>query len=82
MTQLLTQLRETRSQLARDQRRITELEEQLATMVQQNQALESQLMQMHNKDEDIKSMHEEFTTLEEVRWVDSEVLVKFLMARK
>lgn len=67
VSQLLSQLREARAQNSKDQRRITELEEQLSTMVQQNQALENQIMQMHCKDEDMKSMHEEFTTLDEVR---------------
>lgn len=38
-------------------------------MVQQNQALENQIMHMHSKDADIKSMHDELTTLEEVRYV-------------
>lgn len=70
MAQLLAQLRESKTQASRDQRRITELEEQLVTMVQQNQALENQVMQMHHRDdEDMKSMYDELSTLEEVRYV-------------
>ncbi|XP_049823127.1 cerebellar degeneration-related protein 2-like isoform X3 [Aethina tumida] len=64
---LMAQLRETRSQLCREERRSAELEEQLSTMVQQNQALENQVVELHHKNDDVKSMHEELNTLEEVR---------------
>ncbi|XP_072386792.1 uncharacterized protein Cen isoform X1 [Diabrotica undecimpunctata] len=69
MTQLLSQLSKTRAQCSRDERRIAELEEQLKTLVQQNQALENQVVQLSHKEDDLnmKSMHEELTTLEEVR---------------
>ncbi|KAF5306129.1 hypothetical protein FQR65_LT07405 [Abscondita terminalis] len=64
---LMAQLRENQTLLLREQRRVTELEEHLATMVQQNQSLENQLLHIHLKDEESKSMHEELMTLEEVR---------------
>lgn len=65
---MLAQLSKSRAQCNRDERRITELEEQLATVIQQNQALENQVVQLsHRGDEGMKSMHEELTTLEEVR---------------
>ncbi|XP_050507226.1 cerebellar degeneration-related protein 2 [Diabrotica virgifera virgifera] len=69
MAQLLSQLSKTRAQCSRDERRISELEEQLKTLVQQNQALENQVVQLSHKEDDLnmKSMHEELTTLEEVR---------------
>ncbi|XP_060528521.1 cerebellar degeneration-related protein 2-like isoform X2 [Cylas formicarius] len=69
MSQLLTQLRESRAQCSKDERIIAELEEQLSTMVQQNQALENQVVQLSHKGEDMnmKSMHEELNTLDEVR---------------
>ncbi|XP_018567518.1 cerebellar degeneration-related protein 2-like isoform X2 [Anoplophora glabripennis] len=69
MSQLLAQLSKTRAQCNRDERRIAELEEQLSTMVQQNQALENQVVHLSHKEEDLnmKSMHEELTTLEEVK---------------
>lgn len=69
MSQLLAQLSKTRAQCNRDERRIAELEEQLSTMVQQNQALENQVVQLSHRGEDLnmKSMHEELTTLEEVK---------------
>ncbi|CAG9862312.1 unnamed protein product [Phyllotreta striolata] len=69
IAQLLAQLSKARSQCGRDERRIAELEEQLATLVQQNQALENQVVQLAHKDDDLnmKSIHEELTTLEEVR---------------
>ncbi|CAH1112822.1 unnamed protein product [Psylliodes chrysocephalus] len=69
VTQLLSQLSKMRSQCTRDERRITELEEQLSTLVQQNQSLENQVIQLSHKGDDLnmKSMHEELTSLEEVR---------------
>lgn len=67
VAQLLAQLRENKTQTSRDQRRITELEEQLATIIQQNQALENQVIQMNYREDDVKSMYDELSTLEEVR---------------
>lgn len=68
VAQLLAQLSKSRAQCSRDERRITELEEQLATVIQQNQALENQVVHLsHRGEEGLKSMHEELTTLEEVR---------------
>lgn len=63
----MSQLREVRAQGAKEQRRILELEDQVSTYIQQNQALENQLVKLHHKDDEAKSMHEELTTLEEVR---------------
>ncbi|KAF5292600.1 hypothetical protein FQA39_LY13933 [Lamprigera yunnana] len=67
LNQLMMQLRENRTLLCREQRRATELEEQLSAMIRQNQSLENQLLHVNLKDEEAKSMHEELTTLEEVR---------------
>lgn len=67
ITQLLAQLRENKTQTSRDQRRITELEEQLAIVIQQNQTLENQVIQMNYREDDVKSMYDEISTLEEVR---------------
>lgn len=67
ISQLMGQLRELRSQSAKDQRRIAELEDQVSTYVEQNRALENRLVNLHFKEEEAKSMHEELTTLEEVR---------------
>ncbi|KAL1494740.1 hypothetical protein ABEB36_010287 [Hypothenemus hampei] len=69
ISQLLAQLRETRAQCSKDERIIAELEEQLATMEQQNQALENQVIQLSHRGDDLnmKSMHEELNTLDEVR---------------
>ncbi|KAJ8920288.1 hypothetical protein NQ315_011949 [Exocentrus adspersus] len=69
LSQLLSQLSKTRAQCSRDERRIAELEEQLATMIQQNQALENQVVQLSHIGDDLnmKSIHEELTTLEEVK---------------
>lgn len=79
VAQLLSQLSKSRAQCNRDERRITELEEQLATVIQQNQALENQVVQLsHRGEEGMKSMHEELTTLEEVRLV---LFIKILLLK-
>ncbi|XP_025837321.1 cerebellar degeneration-related protein 2-like isoform X2 [Agrilus planipennis] len=65
--ELLIQLDESQKVLSYEKRRVTELEEQLATMVQRNQELEKNLVQLQQKDEEAKSMHDELNTLEEVR---------------
>lgn len=66
---LMSQLRESRDQYSLDQHRIMELEEQLTALNDQNRVLEKRLMRSkEGKDADGgKTMHEEFTTLEEVR---------------
>ncbi|GJQ71650.1 hypothetical protein Trydic_g11347 [Trypoxylus dichotomus] len=64
---LMSQLRETHTQCAKDQRRITELQEQLETMQEQTKVLERQLSQYHVKEEEMKSVQDEISSLEEVR---------------
>lgn len=64
--QLLKELADERAQRTRDQRRVTELEEQMTSLLHQIQALEQQLTEYHQK-EVMTSMHEEISTLEEVR---------------
>ncbi|XP_021931281.1 cerebellar degeneration-related protein 2 isoform X3 [Zootermopsis nevadensis] len=64
---LLEQLQESRSQRVKEQRKISELEEQLAGLLQENLALEEQLTLLRQKEEDMKSLQEEISTLEEVR---------------
>lgn len=61
------ELRESKVAFAQEQRRVTELEEQLASMVQENNRLQEQLRNWNQKDDEPKSMHEEFAILEEVR---------------
>nr|CAI5862874.1 unnamed protein product [Callosobruchus analis] len=67
--QLLAQLSKMRAQCNRDERKIAELEEQLSVIIQQNQALENQVVQLSHKGEHstMKSWHEELSTVEEVR---------------
>ncbi|KAK9882652.1 hypothetical protein WA026_022518 [Henosepilachna vigintioctopunctata] len=64
---LLGQLRESKTQCAKEQRKVTELEEQLRTITQQNESLENQIIKLHHKDEEVKSVQEELSLLEEVR---------------
>lgn len=67
MTQLLQQLQETRTQKAREQRKVQDLEEQLAVVLQENASLEERLSLLHQKEEDMKSLQEELSMLEEIR---------------
>lgn len=67
LLRLSDELRESKVAFAQEQRRVTELEEQLASMVQENNRLQDQLRNWHQRDDEPKSMHEEFSILEEVR---------------
>lgn len=61
------ELTETRMMQVKEQRRIAELEEQLATMVQENNKLQDKVKDWNQGEDVMKSMHEEFSILEEVR---------------
>ncbi|XP_066598427.1 cerebellar degeneration-related protein 2 isoform X2 [Prorops nasuta] len=67
MTELMRQVQEARSQRAREQKKNVELGQQLASLLQENSALEEQLAIMRSKAQDIKSLQDEISTLEEVR---------------
>ena len=69
MTTLLTQLQDARNQRAREQKKVSELSHQLTTLLQENSALEEQLTEWRNKAQDVKSLQDEISTLEEVRYV-------------
>lgn len=67
VAKLLTQLREVKLQNAKEQRKVAELEEHVDALELQNQALESQVISMHQRTDEFKSIHEEISLLEEVR---------------
>ncbi|XP_063359644.1 cerebellar degeneration-related protein 2-like isoform X1 [Cydia amplana] len=67
LLRLSDELRESKVAFAQEQRRVTELEEQLASIVQENNRLQDQLRNWNLNNEEPKSMHEEFAILEEVR---------------
>ncbi|CAK1582134.1 unnamed protein product [Parnassius mnemosyne] len=67
LLRLSDELRENKAAFAQEHRRVTELEEQLASMVQENNRLQEQLRNWNHRDDEPKSMHEEFAILEEVR---------------
>ncbi|KYM95638.1 Cerebellar degeneration-related protein 2-like protein [Cyphomyrmex costatus] len=67
MTTLLTQLQDARNQRAREQKKVFELSQQLTTLLQENSTLEEQLTEWRNKAQDVKSLQDEISTLEEVR---------------
>ncbi|XP_043494116.1 uncharacterized protein LOC122519015 [Polistes fuscatus] len=67
LTDLLIQLQEARSQRVREQKKVTELGQQLTTLLQENGALEEQLTFWRSKAQDVKNLQDEINTLEEVR---------------
>lgn len=67
MTDLLRQLQDARSQRIREQKKVSELNQQLTTLLQENSTLEEQLTIWRNKAEDMKNLQDEINTLEEVR---------------
>lgn len=67
LLRLSDELRESKVAFASEQRRVTELEEQLASMVQENNRLHDQFRNWQQREDEPKSMHEEFSILEEVR---------------
>lgn len=67
LLRLSDELRESKVSFAQEHRRVTELEEQLASMVQENNRIQEQLRNWHRGEDEPKSMHEEFSILEEVR---------------
>ncbi|CAG9585691.1 unnamed protein product [Danaus chrysippus] len=67
LLRLSDELRENKVAFAQEHRRVTELEEQLASVIQENNRLQEQLRNWNLKDDEPKSMHEEFSILEEVR---------------
>lgn len=68
MTDLLRQLQEVRSQRAREQKKAADLGQQLASLIQENTALEEQLNIWRSKAQDVKNLQEEINALEEVRY--------------
>lgn len=67
LLRLSDELRESKVAFAQEQRRVTELEEQLASMVQENNRIQEQMRNWNQREDEPKSMHEEFAILEEVR---------------
>lgn len=67
MTELLRQLQEARNQRAREQKKAADLNQQLATLLQENTALEEQINILRSKAQDVKNLQEEINALEEVR---------------
>lgn len=68
VTELLRQLNEARSQRAREQKKITELGQQITGLLAENSTLEEQVNVWRNKAQDIKNLQEEISLLEEVRY--------------
>ncbi|XP_033226706.1 uncharacterized protein LOC117179141 isoform X2 [Belonocnema kinseyi] len=64
---LLKQLTDVRSQRAWEQKKVAELEVQLASLLHENTAMEEQLNVWRNKAQDVKNLQDELSTLEEVR---------------
>nr|XP_012144323.1 PREDICTED: cerebellar degeneration-related protein 2 isoform X1 [Megachile rotundata] len=67
LTELLRQLQEARNQIAREQKKNTELKQQVAFLTQGYSALEEQLNGLRCTEQDVKNLQEEINMLEEVR---------------
>lgn len=61
----VSELESTKKALLSEQHRVNELEDQLVAIIQENQTLQGRLVQSSN--EEMKSVHEELSILEEVR---------------
>ncbi|XP_055587812.1 uncharacterized protein LOC129740228 isoform X2 [Uranotaenia lowii] len=66
LIRIMQELDKTRKCFIAEQNRVTELEEQLAAIAQENQMLQSKIVQI-NTTEEMKSVHEELSILDEVR---------------
>ncbi|XP_062539317.1 uncharacterized protein LOC134207614 isoform X2 [Armigeres subalbatus] len=66
LIRIMQELEKTRKCFIAEQNRVAELEEQLAAIAQENQILQSKIVQI-NTTEEMKSVHEELSILEEVR---------------
>lgn len=64
---LLRQIQDMKSQRTRDLRRITDLEENVANVLQENASLEERLAAVSEREQDLKTMQEELSTLEDIR---------------
>jgi len=78
VTELSRQLQESRSQRLREQNKLSEVTQQLNTVLHENTVLEEQLAELRNKVQDIKTLQDEINTLEEVRYVCFHVVRYFL----
>lgn len=66
MLRLMTELEDTKQQYVGEHRMVVELEQQLSVLAQENQKLQTRIVQSNTLDE-MKSVHEELSFLEEVR---------------
>ncbi|XP_021695774.1 uncharacterized protein LOC5579004 isoform X2 [Aedes aegypti] len=66
LIRIMQELEKTRKCFIAEQNRVAELEEQLAAIAQENKILQSKIVQI-NTTEEMKSVHEELSILEEVR---------------
>lgn len=66
LLKIMTELEDAKQQYVNEHLMVSELEHQLAVLLQENQCLQSRLVQANTIDE-MKSVHEELSFLEEVR---------------
>ncbi|CAL7944071.1 unnamed protein product [Xylocopa violacea] len=67
VTELLKKLQEARNQRVNTQNKATELEQQLATLLEENNTLEEQLNVLRREEQYMKDLQDEINTLEEVK---------------
>lgn len=68
VTEMVRQLQEARNQIAREQKKNTELKQQVASLTQGYSALEEQLNNLRSTEQSVKNLQEEINMLEEVRY--------------
>lgn len=73
VNQLLIQIQELKSQKSRDQRKITDLEEEICRRTQDMAMLEEELTTLYQREEHVKNLQEEISALEEVRLVVNKI---------
>jgi site-specific DNA-adenine methylase len=66
LLKIMGELEDTKQQYMNEHRMVSELEQQLSVLAQENRSLQSRLVEAHTLDE-MKSMQEELSFLEEVR---------------
>ncbi|XP_050430634.1 cerebellar degeneration-related protein 2 isoform X2 [Adelges cooleyi] len=67
LAKLTTQLEHAKSQRAKEQRKVTELEQNVSMLIQENTNLEERVSAMQQKDEELKVLQDQIVYLEEIR---------------
>lgn len=64
---LVTQLEHAKNQRAKEQRKVSELEQNVSLLIQENTSLEEKVCVMQQKEEELKTLQDQIVYLEEIR---------------